>query len=85
MLSQVLDGSLATDESTLECFPGKRGRQDVECSQDEETTIGSLECPWPDLAEIGDQGTEGRTVVDAPNQVVVGRIAFDDDRVKASE
>jgi hypothetical protein len=80
LLPQVLDRHLTADERALEGIPGERGTQDIEHLQDEETAVGPLERSRLDLVEIGDHGAEGGAVVDAANQVVVGRVALVDDR-----
>ena len=80
LLGQVLDPHLASEQRPLERLPGKRLAHHVERVQHEEAAAGTVQCAGADLTEVGLHRAERGAVVDAADEVVVGRIALEHDR-----
>src|SRR5581483_10195496 len=83
LLAEVLDPHLAAAQGALQRVPGERVPEHVERHEHEEAAVRPLQRPGLDLAEVGHHRAERGAVLDAADEVVVGRVALHDDRSAA--
>ena len=67
-------------ERLLERVPDQRVAEHVEGVEDQVAAVRPVQRPRLDEAEVGDQRAEVHAVLDAPDQVAVGRIRLEDHR-----
>jgi hypothetical protein len=70
---------MRTSPLRRERVPGERVPDDVEHVEDEEAAVRTMKRPGLDVAKVGRHRAERGPVLAAPEEVVVGRVALDDD------